>query len=173
MSIFTSTKNSFEGQLLDEKVIFILRRHWFVLVPFLILGLVLIILPFGIYLWLISSHPITLSLKILSVFLAITYLLVYWQLIFYWLMIYWLDAWIVTNKRIIDSRQLGFFRRRIEEINLNRIQDISVKTEGFFPTILNFGDLDIQTAGTEARILFLQIPDPNIVKNKIMEMAKN
>jgi uncharacterized membrane protein YdbT with pleckstrin-like domain len=82
---------------------------------------------------------------------------------------YILDVWIVTDHRIIDSTQHGFFNRSISELHISRIQDISVKTDGFIQTLLKFGDLEVQTAGTENKFHFRQIPDPEGVKNKIME----
>jgi uncharacterized membrane protein YdbT with pleckstrin-like domain len=81
---------------------------------------------------------------------------------------YVLDVWIVTDKRIIDSTQHGFFSRSVSELHLSRVQDISVKVDGLFQSLLKFGDLVIQTAGTENKFDFRQIPNPNEVKNQIM-----
>ncbi|KKQ77632.1 MAG: hypothetical protein UT00_C0008G0004 [Parcubacteria group bacterium GW2011_GWA1_38_7] len=84
---------------------------------------------------------------------------------------YTLDVWIVTNRRIIDSAQHGFFNRTISELHLTRIQDISVETRGFVQTILHFGDLQVQTAGTEEKFKFHQIPHPEKVKDEIMKLV--
>jgi hypothetical protein len=43
-----------------------------------------------------------------------------------------------------------------------------VKTDGFIQTLLKFGNLEVQTAGTENKFHFRQIPDPEGVKNQIM-----
>ena len=84
---------------------------------------------------------------------------------------YTLDVWIVTNHRIIDTTQHGFFNRTVSELHKSRIQDIYVNTEGTIQTLLNYGDLYIQTAGTEERFKFLQIPNPVKVKDEIMRMT--
>lgn len=84
---------------------------------------------------------------------------------------YMLDVWIVTDRRIIDSTQHGFFNRTVSELHLTRVQDISVHTVGVIPTLLHFGDLQVQTAGTEEKFNFLQIPNPLAVKDAIMAVV--
>ena len=84
---------------------------------------------------------------------------------------YTLDVWIVTNHRIVDSTQNGFFNRTVSELHLARIQDISVQTKGVIQTFFKFGDLQVQTAGTEERFNFSQIPNPGQVKDEIMKLA--
>mgnify|MGYP001589399367 FL=1 len=104
----------------------------------------------------------------LYIVLASIWELIIWQLWFYALTMYLLDVWIVTNQRIIDSTQRGFFNRSVSELHNSRIQDISVKVSGLFQSLLKFGDLEVQTAGTENKFRFLQIPNPVEVKNVIM-----
>lgn len=83
---------------------------------------------------------------------------------------YLLDIWIVTDHRIIDSEQHGFFKRTVAELSLSKIQDISVEISGLIPTFLDYGNLEIQTAGTENKFMFKQIPHPNEVKDIIMNL---
>ena len=84
---------------------------------------------------------------------------------------YLLDVWIVTNERIVDSTQQGFFHRTISELHIHRIQDISVSIKGIIRTFFHFGDLQIQTAGEEERFNFSEIASPDVVKDKIMQIA--
>lgn len=89
---------------------------------------------------------------------------------------YLLDSWIVSSKRIINNTQQGFFNRTISETQLLRVQDVSVKISGMIPTVLHFGDVEIQTAGTTEKFVFEQIPNPEQVKDEIMNLvtvAKN
>ncbi len=83
---------------------------------------------------------------------------------------YTLDNWIVTTKRIIDSLQSGFFNRRVAELHLEKIQDVSYKIEGLLPTFFNYGIVEIQTAGKDNKFLFEQVPNPQRVKDIIMEL---
>lgn len=170
-SIFFS-KNSFEGQWLDEEVILLLRRHWIILFFLLVSSLVLALVPFVILFIPPDFFNINENMD-LFLFLAAVYYIVWWQLTFYRLMLYLLDVWIITNHRIIDSRQKGFFNRTVSEMKIFKVQDISVEMIGFFATFFNFGNLEIQTAGTEEKFIFEQIPNPAIVKNVVMQTNKN
>ena len=40
-------------------------------------------------------------------------------------------------------------------------------------TFLHFGDLQVQTAGTEEKFKFLQIPNPERAKDEIMKLVSN
>jgi uncharacterized membrane protein YdbT with pleckstrin-like domain len=169
-SIFTKSANSFDGQGQDEKVILLLRRHPFVIMTKLSLFVLLALVPIivgSIFSSFIHSHNLSSTFFFIS---SIWYPLI-WSGAFYSLTMYTLDVWIVTNRRIIDSTQHGFFNRTISELYLSRIQDISVQTQGVVQTFLKFGDLQIQTAGAEEKFKFFQIPNPEEVKDEIMKLA--
>jgi membrane protein YdbS with pleckstrin-like domain len=82
-----------------------------------------------------------------------------------------LDVWIVTDRRIVDSTQKGFFDRTVSELRISRVQNISVKIVGPIETFLHFGDLEIQTAGSSDMFNFSQIPHPERVKDEIMAIV--
>lgn len=78
-----------------------------------------------------------------------------------------MDIWVVTSQRIIDSTQNGFFNRTVSEISLGNIQDISTVVMGAIATTMNYGDLEVQSAGAEDHFKFRQVPDPQGVKDII------
>ncbi|MEN9604825.1 MAG: hypothetical protein RJB39_510 [Candidatus Parcubacteria bacterium] len=170
-SFLTHTHLSFEGRKEYEEIKVFTRRHWWVL-----LGPVLAFVFFSI----LPIFIVMLGAKwILQYQLAawfglgwILYLMCLWFGLFYRLTMHSLDVWIVTSERVIDSMQLGLFRRKVSELHLESIQDISVNTNGIIQSYFNFGDLEVQTGATAQRFLFEQIPKPLEVKDKIMEAAK-
>lgn len=169
-SLFNKSGNTFQGQEPDEQIILFLRRHPFVIFS-RVFGIVLgYLIPTIASLYFIdpilSNGLLVPYLFILSIFTSIV-----WASIFYSLTMYTLDVWIITDRRIIDSNQHGFFNRSVSELHFSRIQDILVKTDGPFQTVINYGDLYLQTAGTEERFIFYQIPDPIKVKDIIMDIA--
>lgn len=167
-NIFSESRNSFENQLPDERVMRLVRRHWFVLlVTFVAFGL-LAALPLLIYYW-TAVYLEQAGLGELFWFAVVIYFIFWWLGLFYRLMIYLLDVWLVTDHRIVDSRQIGFFNRVVSEARLNRVQDVTTEVTGFFPTLLNFGNVEVQTAGTEQRISFKQVPNPNVIKETILK----
>ena len=165
--IFTISEHSFEKQLPGETTILLTRKHWISFYFPIVVIVILILLPFIIY-FLISSFSWYGAASSFYWFLATTYLLVLWNLIFYNIMIYMLNTLIVTNKRIIENQQLGFFKHTISEVALSRIQDITVSVFGMVAEFLKFGDLEIQTAGEEEKFLFHQLPNPQAIKDAIM-----
>lgn len=86
---------------------------------------------------------------------------------------YWFDIWIMTNQRVINIEQEGMFRRSTSELNYAKVQDVTALVEGFFQTVINYGDVQVQTAGTEEKFLLRTISDPNKVKEMIMGQMQN
>lgn len=171
-SIFKESSNTFEGQEPGEKVSLLIRRHPFYIVMkffFMVIAVgvpALLIVTFSPYLF--SNGLMSAALWILGL-----WTLVLWVIFFYALTMYTLDVWIVTDRRIIDSTQHGFFGRKIAELHMERVQDVSVHIQGLVQSALHFGDLDVQTAGTEDHFKFVQIPRPELVKNEIMKIASS
>lgn len=170
LSIFKESANSFEGEDSNEKVILLIRRHPFFILVRLFLFAILFLVPMALG---TMYSPQLYSNDLLGVFLFLcsVWYLIIWSGMFYSLTMYTLDVWIVTNRRIIDSKQHGFFNRTVSELHVSRIQDISVQTTGLIQTLLKFGDLQVQTAGTEERFKFFQIPNPEKVKDEIMKLV--
>jgi uncharacterized membrane protein YdbT with pleckstrin-like domain len=63
----------------------------------------------------------------------------------------------LTNIRLVEER--GIIGKRIMSIWLDKIQDITVKFS-IFGRIFNFGDIEIESAGTQGKIVFDSLPNP-------------
>ena len=172
MSIFTYSKNSFEGQLPGEETILLARKHWFYLfTPLLIISL-LALSPLAVY-FLVNLFSWYSKISSLFWFLTSLSFLILWNLAFYHIMLYSLNTVILTNKRIIENKQGGFFRHTVNEIELNRIQDVSIKVFGPLAEFLSFGDIEIQSAGAIPKFYFTQLPEPEKLKNIILSSKIN
>ncbi len=153
----------------SEKVLLIQRRHWFtVFVEFLWIALLAILVPLVVFWLQISSEILPV---LFDEWMIVLLLVMYYQLIliisFTFLADYYLDIWVVTDQRLIRIELRGFFNRLVTTMNLNRIQDVKVSTKGFFATLFTYGDIKIQTAGTEAEFVFFHTPKPQETKNLI------
>ena len=149
----------------NEKVLLIQRRHWFtILIEFLWIGLLAV---------LVSSELLS---NLFVDWMIVLVLVMYYQLIFIisftFLADYYLDIWVVTDQRLIRIELKSFFNRLVTTMNLDRIQDIKVSTRGFFATLLSYGDIKVQTAGTEADFVFFHTPRPQDTKNVIYKALK-
>lgn len=165
-SIFTTSSHSFEGKHDDEEVLLCLHRHWYTLISKIIYTILGAILPF-VLIALFGQIIIQYKLTSLVVFLFSAYYMFLWYMLGYMITMYVMDIWIITDQRIIDSTQQGFFNRTISEISLGNVQDISTMTVGAIPTMFNYGNLDVQSAGAVDHFEFKQIPNPQNVKDVI------
>ncbi len=167
-SFLTKSKYSFEGIKPYEKVVILLYRHWFIIFIGILGYIFLALIPPLVYIF-FSVQIGNIGLTQIFDFLTAIYYLFWWLGLFYTITMYLLDTWVVTDHRVLDNEQHGFFNRTLSEMHLSRIQDMSVGVRGVIPTFLNYGNLEIQTAGTEPKFIFKQIPDPASVKNLINE----
>ncbi len=160
----------FDDQQSYEQVMLILRRHYLILLGILLRFLFLGILPIVGYIFLkrfLLFSDVTAT--ILKFLISIYYLFFVYGL-FYMFADYLLDVWMVTDHRILDIKQDGLFRRDVAETRLSNIQDIKVTTMGYLQTFFDFGNVVIQTAGTEPEFEFQQVPHPTRVKDIILKL---
>lgn len=159
----------------NERFVFFLRRHGFVFFKKVLGYLILASLPFLAYFVLKIYFPQLLADKIiypLLVLLASIYLIFIWISLFHAWVDYYFDLWVVTNRQIINIEQEGLFNRTLSKQPLNRVQDITAESKGFFPTILKFGNVYIQTAGAKERFVFKDIKNPYEVSQKINKLVR-
>jgi len=159
----------FHGQHSGEKIIKIIRRHWFNIAQqyFIIIGVILsmiIALEF-LPMQFIQNEQLPIFNFVQS-FMAI---LIWIYSFIIWIDFYF-DVWIITDERIINIEQKALFVRVVSELKFDKVQDVSTNITGLIPTILNYGDVHVQTAGTTERFLFHKVPDPQKIKGLIMNM---
>ena len=160
----------------NEKVVMHIWPHPFIFLNILFGYLFLFMIPIAIYLMMIRIVPSFLEnnvlLPILTV-LCFTYYLMTLVLAFSIWVDNYLDVWTITDKRIINREQKGLFNRLVSELELYQIQDVAVEQKGFLKTILNYGDLYIQTAGTLERFIFKNIAQPVKISRLIQKLDEN
>lgn len=143
----------------DEKILRVVRKHWFVIVTELFGTFLMLLLPFFI-LFVAAIFPktflnIELSLEHFTTIL--TFSVAAWSVLtlmagFATWTHYYLDLWIITDRRIIVVDQVRFFNRNVSIFRLERLQDIEFIVKGVIPTLLNFGTIKAQTAGAHEQL---------------------
>lgn len=130
-------KLSFSGQHSDEKVLFVFRRHLIAMRK----GFYGLLLPFclGSIPFLIWQNNVNLLWGPLIGF--VVGLLIF----FYHWMMWYFSVYIVTNERIRQSSQTGFFGRSVIDLGLAKVQNISYNIPGFTGEFLGFGTIALQT----------------------------
>ncbi|OGB74086.1 hypothetical protein A2V68_02580 [candidate division Kazan bacterium RBG_13_50_9] len=165
-----STLNQdFPGQRKDEKIVLDLRKHWFTLAwpttkgsLFIVLALILpSIGKVGFYIF--NSGPLA--------FLYLAWLVFWASYIAYEYLNWYRDRFLITNQRIINIDQRGLFARRVSELELERVQDVSHEITGVFATAINFGSVTIQSAGKE-HLVITQVAKPAELQDVIVRLVK-
>ncbi len=154
----------------DEKIVLKVHRHKLVLVFksfFLILFVLLppVLFWFGGQAGVIKGNQPALFLSVYS-----AVLLIGWMIFFIIWTDYYLDVLIVTDKRIIDIEQRGFFKREVSTVRLESIEDITINVSGVVATFLDYGTLKLQTAAENREFIIYDVPHPNQIKSTIYEL---
>lgn len=131
------TQLDFEGQRPDEEVLFVFRRHiiamrkgfYLLLIPLVITAIPPLIWQDNLELFLLPVGGLTLGLLLFSYHYIMWYFTVY----------------LVTNQRIRQITQKGFFGKDVVELRLSKIQNISYNIPGFSGEVFGFGTIVIQT----------------------------
>jgi len=154
------TRWNFPNKKNDEHIIMFLHRHWIVPLKILFINFLLFLIPIIFYIA-ISNYSSFLELEAyyaLFVLLTSAFYLFIILFAFTNFVDYYLDVWIVTNMRIINIEQKGLFSRIISEQELSVVQDITSDVSGLFATMLDYGNVYVQTAGEKEYFIFKQIP---------------
>mgnify|MGYP003418741146 CR=1 FL=1 len=164
----------FQGQHENEQILQVIHRHWFNILMHLGFITLLACVLLGSLAALPTLFPEIVSSDTQPFFLFIqnTLLLFLWLYGFLVWVDYYFDVWIITNERIVNIEQKGLFVRHISELRFSRVQDVTSSVNGLIPTMLNFGDVSVQTAAEEERFLFRQVGDPFAVKDAVMTLAR-
>ncbi|PIQ91439.1 MAG: hypothetical protein COV70_03640 [Parcubacteria group bacterium CG11_big_fil_rev_8_21_14_0_20_39_22] len=153
----------------DEKVIYTARKHWFVFV--LETSFILIFALFPILFYHLSGLYFKESLVSLSVLYYgySLWIILLWLVFVYIWTDFFLDVWFVTDKRIIDVDQKGLFHRETSSFRLDLIQDVTIEVPGILATLIGYGHIHVQTAGSKREFLMKGVSNPKKLKEKIME----
>jgi len=156
-------KLDFEGQRPGEEVLFIFRRHIIAMRK----GFYLLLIPFAL-----SALPVLIwqdnIALLLSPLIGFSLGLI---LFFYHWMMWYFTVYIVTNQRLRQVTQRGFFGKDVVELRLSKIQNISYNIPGFTGEIFGFGTMVIQTFVGDLVIRHVEHPDKTY--NKLQDAVSN
>ncbi len=127
----------FDDQLDDEEVLYVFRKHPIVMRKGFIFGL------FALVLGVIPSL-IRPEYSYLYGGLAAGMLLGLIVFIPSWISWYF-SVYIITDQRLIQIKQKGFWTRSVVDIGLNQIQMVNYEVAGMQETMLRFGTIMMQT----------------------------
>ena len=72
--------------------------------------------------------------------------------------------------RMVDVDQAGIFRRKVTEIQIENVEEVTSRSHGVLATIFNFGDVTVQTSSAEVDFVFENVAHPEEVKKIILDI---
>jgi len=158
-----------------EHVVRQTRKHWFLFVVGLIPYVILALLPALIAPLMRLAPPLApyaLLLDFTAPLLRATlglWLLLVWTAAWGALTRYYLNAWILTNQRIVEIKQRRYFNREVSSVLLDRVQDVTTDVRGVIPSLLGIGSIKVQSAGAMNEFHMFGIPHPEEMRDLILK----
>lgn len=153
----------FEGQRDGEELLFIFRRHpiamrkgyYVLLTPFVLGSIPPLIWQTNLELFLLPFAGLGLGLVFFS----------------YHFLMWYFTIYIVTDQRIRQITQHGFFGKDIVELRLSKVQNISYNIPGFSGEMFGYGTIVIQTFVGD--LIINKVEHPDTIYNKLQDAVSN
>lgn len=160
---------NFHGKEQGEEVVLVIRSHWIIYLPQMLLILLALALPWivvGISSAILHNIPIFLSLLLTSFLIALSVAV---SSILKW----YYNVNIITDQRVIDLDFPNIMAHSMSEAQLEKIEDVTHKQLGILGSFFDVGSVYIQTAGTAQNIEFANIPRPRDVQDILIDMLES
>lgn len=162
----------FESQLENEKIYLVVRQHWLILLIKLKIVALMLVLGLGLWAYIPTLLGDFFTEQIQLAFNLFMYLYMLGLLLGTLLVIifYYLHLQIITNLRMVDVDQFSLFKRNVSEIQIENIQEVTSKSHGILPTIFNYGNVTVQTSGSQIEFDFERVAHPEQIKKMILDL---
>lgn len=163
----TQAKLDFEGQRPNEKLLFVFRRH----IISMRKGFYLLLIPLVVT----AVPPLIWQDNLELFFLPVFGFGLGLMLFFYHYILWYFTIYIVTDQRIRQITQKGFFGKDVIELQLSKIENISYNIPGFSGEIFKFGTIVIQTYVGDLIINNVEHPEKiyNKLQNALNDVVKD
>lgn len=161
-------KGSIESVDSDERTVMVVRKHVFGILQLYIASGVGILMAVILLSFLLSEDIPTSFLAAVGAagFVIGGFLLLILLIATY---IFFENKLIITNKNITQVLQRGLFSRKVSQLAMTNVEDVTSDQHGFFATMLNYGTLKIETAGEQVNFHFTYTPNSNVVAKQVLE----
>lgn len=162
----------FETQEETEEIVLLLRRHPVTNFPWIVLAVVMLITPalfIPLYNFLNPFPNIPWSYHLV---LALFWYILTFSIVLVNYLHWYFNVYIVTNERIVDVDFVNMVYRQLASMRIAKVQDVTYKVNGVIRSIFDYGDVLIQSAGTEENFIFEAVPQPQQVVKKIEELIE-
>ena len=150
----------------EETVVLLLRKHPITNLKWIVIAIIMLLAPL-----IVLNFPI-LSFMPQRFFLVslLSWYLITMAYIFESFLIWFFNVYIVTDERVFDVDFFNLVFRQISDCELSQIQDVTVRVGSVIRTVVNYGDILIQTAAEQQEFNFEAVPQPDRVAKILREL---
>ncbi len=157
----------FKDQGQNEEVLLTMRAHPATILPFFFNAFIFFMLIF-ISNFFIAPFLTSFQLLYINVFFILFIFMYVWVGIVNW----YFNIGIVSNQQIIDVDFSVTGNKELTRTKLSHVEDMTLKTGGFFPGLFDYGNIFIQTAGSEVNTEFINVSHPGEVQHIIQNILE-
>lgn len=85
---------------------------------------------------------------------------------------WYFDCWLLTNFGVVDLDRAGLFSMTSTRVEYHMIEGISYTIQGFWRTMLNYGDITIDKLGANTSVALKDAAHPQHIERKIMDFQE-
>ncbi len=157
----------YESQLDGEKILLFLRQHPIVNVSWIFLTTVMFLAPFVLTPFFPPFQLLPLNYQFI--------LFLFWTLFIFGfvvehILMYLFNSFIVTNQRIIDIDFYSLIYKTVSYAQLEKIEDVDTQVGGVLFSLIDAGNMEVQTAAEVPQFEIDLIPHPAKVAKLINEL---
>lgn len=164
-------KTHFIGQGEDEEVILLIRAHWITNVVWVLTVFALAIVPVIVVPGISIAGFGTGFGGLITIFTAGWYLAIL-TYAFLKFLSWFFNVGIVTAERVVDIDWHSLTKNETSVAQINKIEDARAVSVGVLSSVFDFGNVFVQTAGTEPNVEFLNAPHSRLIAKKIQELMQ-
>lgn len=159
----------------NEKVLTVVKRSLFGVLPHVAIGVALFIVLLGLV---FASARYPDNIKSIGgigsvLMFGIAAFLVAELVIYMLIRVYLGNKLIVTTESLVQRLQNTLFHHKTSQLRLGDIEDVTFSQSGFFAQTFNFGTINIETAGEQVNFIFTFAKNPREAIRIVIEAQES
>jgi len=149
----------------SERIIQEVYHHLGIIIPHLIISAVILVLDFFLLAFLFMQGWWGVILFFTIILVVAFYLM---RLMF----LFKKNRFVITNQRILDFEQSGFFEHFINEVYYEKIKEVEIQIKGIGAHVMHYGDIKIFLNDEIVPLELYKIPEPKKIQDEIHKLIE-
>ncbi len=162
----------FSGEGEDETIIILLRAHIVTNIPWLIVAFGAVLVPLIVFPVLAGFNVFPSVGMGTQVFVTLLWYAGIFTYSFINFLYWYFNIYLVTSERVVDIDWYSLLYQKVSSTGVAHIEDVTATHGGVIAGLFDFGNIYIQTAGTQENFEFANIPHPQLVVKKIEDLMQ-